>query len=160
MSWARGWISVCCVSSDAYAHVNKAIVGSNNGVSLVWCLAIIWTSDGLSLTGPLGKYFCEFQSKHNFHSRKWIWKCRMQNVSLFVVIKVLWVTCSGCAIGYALSCQKTHPLVTKKPLTNLQMSSANWWPFCRGLNVLSQHVQHPCGPGAFQCYSIFNFSIF
>ena len=30
--------------SDVYASVNQAIIGSDNGLSPVWCQAIIWTN--------------------------------------------------------------------------------------------------------------------
>ena len=38
----------------AILDIMYAIIGSDNGFSPVRCQAIIWTSGGLSLTGPLG----------------------------------------------------------------------------------------------------------
>ena len=40
-----------------YASVNEAIIVSDNGVSRIQRQAIIWTSDGFLLAGPLGTNF-------------------------------------------------------------------------------------------------------
>ena len=37
-----------------YASVNKVIIGSDNGLSPIWCQAIIWANNGLLSVGPLG----------------------------------------------------------------------------------------------------------
>ena len=61
------------------------LVGSDNEVTPVRCQAIIWFNDGFLLMEPLGVNLSEFDSKyHNFHSRKWSWKCRPQNDVDFV----------------------------------------------------------------------------
>ena len=39
--------------------VNLTIIGSNNGVLLARCRAIIWTNAWILLIGPLGTNFCE-----------------------------------------------------------------------------------------------------
>ena len=37
--------------------MNQVNIGSDNGLLLIQCQAIIWTSAGLLLIGPLGKNF-------------------------------------------------------------------------------------------------------
>ena len=69
------------------------IIGSDNGLSLGRCQAIIWTNAGILLIRPLGTIF------------------------------------SGILIEIS-----TFPF-TK---TRLKASSAKWWPFCLGLNVLDK----------------------
>ena len=39
-----------------YSSVYQTIIGSDNGLSPDWCQAIIWTSAGISLIGPLGPW--------------------------------------------------------------------------------------------------------
>ena len=61
------------------------IIGSDNGLSLGRCQAIIWTNAGILLIGPIGTNFSEILSEiHTFHSRKCIWKCRLENGGHFV----------------------------------------------------------------------------
>ena len=61
------------------------IIGSDNGLSPGRRQAIIWTSAGILLVGLLGTNFSEFQSEFkHFHSRKSIWKCRLENGGHFV----------------------------------------------------------------------------
>ena len=43
----------------SYVSANKAITGSDNDVAPFYCQAIIWTSHGLLLIGPLGKNVVE-----------------------------------------------------------------------------------------------------
>ena len=63
------------------SSVQYTIVGSNNGFWFVQCQVI--TNAGVFLIGPLGVNFSvKFQSKYNnFHTRKWIWICHLQNIS-------------------------------------------------------------------------------
>ena len=53
-------------------------IGSNNGLSPGRCQAIIWTDAGIWLNGPLGTNLTE-SKLINFHSRKSILKCRLEN---------------------------------------------------------------------------------
>ena len=56
------------------------IIGSDNGLLPGRHQAIIWTNAAILLIGPLGTNFSEILSKSiHFHSRKWIWKCRLEN---------------------------------------------------------------------------------
>ena len=78
---------------------------SGNGLSPVWCQAVIWTNAGILLTGTLGINFSEIWSKIytfsfkknafenvwkiaakfiHFYLRKCIWKYRLRNGSHFV----------------------------------------------------------------------------
>ena len=62
--------------------VNKlTIIGSDNGLSPGRRQAIIWTNAGILLIGPLGTNFTEILIEifKHFHSRKYIWKCRLEN---------------------------------------------------------------------------------
>ena len=56
--------------SDTYALVNYAITGSDNGLSLVRCLAIIWTNAGLLSIQPLGINFSEISIESQTFSVK------------------------------------------------------------------------------------------
>ena len=61
------------------ALVPGVIIGSDNGLSPARHQAIIWTNAGVLLIGPLGINFCEIWKQNGFHSRKCVWKCRLQN---------------------------------------------------------------------------------
>ena len=50
--------------SDTHALVNKAIIGSDNGLSPVRRQAIIWNNVGIMLIGTLGKNSVRFESKY------------------------------------------------------------------------------------------------
>ena len=64
--------------------VNFAIPDSDNGLSLVQCQAIIWTSTGLLSIWPSGTNFSEIWIKiPRFSIKKCIWKCCLQNGSHF-----------------------------------------------------------------------------
>ena len=64
---------------------NLTIIGSDNGLSPGRRQAITWTNVGILLIGPLGTNFGEMLSKFmHFHSRKSIWKCRLENGGHFV----------------------------------------------------------------------------
>ena len=68
--------------SDAY---NLTIIGPDNGLSPGRRQAIIWTNAGILLIGPWGTNFSEILiGIHAFHSRKFIWKCRLRNGGHFV----------------------------------------------------------------------------
>ena len=58
------------------------IIGSDIGLLLSRCQAIIWTNVGILLIWPLGMNFSEILIKNPlyFHSRKCLWKCRLRNV--------------------------------------------------------------------------------
>ena len=74
--WGR--VTHICVSK-------LTIIGSDNGLSPIWRQAIIWPNAGILLIGPLGTNFSEILSKFiHFHSRKWVWKCRLGNGGHFV----------------------------------------------------------------------------
>ena len=71
-----------------YICINKPTsICSDNGLSYDRCQAIISTSAGILLIGPVGTNFSEIligiQNEH-FHSRKCIWKCRVKNGGHFV----------------------------------------------------------------------------
>ena len=70
------------------AHIcfnELTIIGSDNGLSPSRRRAIIWINDGMLLIGPLGTKFSESQSKLILHhSRKCVWKCRLENVGHIV----------------------------------------------------------------------------
>ena len=60
------------------------IIGSDNGLSPGRRQAIIWTNTGVLLIGPLETNL-KFQSQlKHFHSRRSIWKCRLENVGHFI----------------------------------------------------------------------------
>ena len=67
--WGR--VTHICVSE-------LTIIGSDNGLSPGWHLAIIWTNARILLIGPLGTNLNEILIEiHTFHSRKRIWKYRV-----------------------------------------------------------------------------------
>ena len=59
-------------------------IGSDNGLSPGRRQAIIWTSAGMLLIGPLETNFSEILIEIHFHSRKCICQCRLENVGHFV----------------------------------------------------------------------------
>ena len=60
-------------------------IGSDNGWSPGRRQTIIWTNAGILLIGPLGTNFSEILIKNlHFHSRKCMWKCRLENGVHFV----------------------------------------------------------------------------
>ena len=63
-----------------YASLNWAIIGSDNGLSPVWCQAIIWTNARILLIWPLGTNFSEILTEIITVSfKKCIWERRLQN---------------------------------------------------------------------------------
>ena len=57
------------------------IIGWDNGLSPGRRQAIVWTNAGILLIGLLGTNFSDILIEtHNCHSRKRIWKCRLENV--------------------------------------------------------------------------------
>ena len=62
----------------------SGIIGSDNGLSPGRRQAIIWTSVGILLIGPLGTNFSEILIEmYAFSSKKCIWKCRLKNSGHF-----------------------------------------------------------------------------
>ena len=73
-----GWATHICVNK-------LTITGSDNGLSPGRCQAIIWTNAGILSIGPLKTMFCEiFDAFMHFHTRKCVWKCRLENGGHFV----------------------------------------------------------------------------
>ena len=60
------------------------IFGSDNGFSPERRQAIIWTNAGILIIGPLGTNFSEILIEIHFHSRKCVWKCRLENGGHFI----------------------------------------------------------------------------
>ena len=61
------------------------MIGSDNGLSPGRRQAIIWTSAGILLIRILGTKLAEILNEiHNFHSRKYVWKYRLEDVGHFV----------------------------------------------------------------------------
>ena len=90
--WWRNWLDLlyqCDVHSAMLTHWGRVthicvskltIIGSDNGLSPGRRQAIIWTNAGILLIGTLGTNFSEILSNViHFHSRKCIWKCRLEN---------------------------------------------------------------------------------
>ena len=90
---------------------NLTILGSDNGLSPGRHQAIIWTSAGILLIGPLGTNLCDiFLSKlKHFHGRKYGWKCHLRNLNHFV-------SASMCYDKYQWHVMKTCPVNEKFPL--------------------------------------------
>ena len=65
-----------------YASMNWAITASDNGLSPDWRQTIIGINAGILLIRPSGTNFSEILIEIHFHSRKCIWKCRMENSGL------------------------------------------------------------------------------
>ena len=68
-----------------YASMNWAITASDNGLSPDWRQTIIGINAGILLIRPSGTNFSEILIEIHFHSRKCIWKCRMENSGLSVL---------------------------------------------------------------------------
>ena len=65
------------------------IIGPDNGLSPGRRPAITWTNAGILLIGPMATNFSEILIKFiHFHSRKSIWKCRLENAVHFVSASV------------------------------------------------------------------------
>ena len=76
----------------------QTIIGSDNGLSPDRRQAIIWTNAGILLIRSLGKKLQWNQEKFlfiHFHSRKCVWKCRLENGGHFVSASVCYNTNSG-----------------------------------------------------------------
>ena len=72
--------NLCISWSITTMYCSNYKLSNYNGL-YVGCQAIIWTNAGLLLIGTQGANFSEF--KH-FHSRKGIWKYRLENSGHFV----------------------------------------------------------------------------
>ena len=80
------WVTHICVSK-------LTIIGSNNGLLFGWCQAIIWTNDGISLIGPLGKNFSETLIKiHTFSVKEMHLKMSGKWRPFLLSLKVLMVS--------------------------------------------------------------------
>ena len=81
VSFALGYRGLTHWGRVTHICVGKlTIFGSDNGLSPGQRQAIIWTSAGILLIGPLGTNFSEILIKFkHFHSRKSIWKCRLRS---------------------------------------------------------------------------------
>ena len=95
VSWGShdilGRMTHICVST-------QTIIGSDNGLSPDRRQAIIWTNAGILLIGSLGKKTSVKSEKSifiHFHSRKCVWKCRLENGDHFVSASVCYNTNSG-----------------------------------------------------------------
>ena len=79
------------VKSCRYASAIKATMSSHDGMSVARCLAIICPSAALLLIRYSGMIFLEIWIKiHQFHSRKWIQNCHLQNDGHFVMAVMNW----------------------------------------------------------------------
>ena len=79
-----GWMTHICIS-------NHSVIGSDNGLSPDRRQAIIWTNAEILLTEPLVTNFSKILSKLiHLHSRKCIWKCRLENGDHFVSASMCW----------------------------------------------------------------------
>ena len=63
---------------------NLTIVDPDNDLAPSRRQAIIWTNAGILLIGPWGTIFSEILIGIHFHSRKFIWICRLRNDVHFV----------------------------------------------------------------------------
>ena len=65
--------------------IQRTIISSDNGLSLGWCQAIIWTKAGILLIGPSETNFSEISIViHTFSSKKMRLNYRLQNGGHFV----------------------------------------------------------------------------
>ena len=83
----------------------------HNGLSPVRCQAITWTIvDSLSIRPPGNRFQWNLNQRFKyFHSRKSIWKCRLQIVGYFVSTSTCWVAPYLVAISKHESGQLAQP---------------------------------------------------
>ena len=63
-----------------YASVQHTNIASDNGLTPIWCQAIIWTNAALLSIRTVGTHFGEILFKiQKFHSRKCTCKCHLRN---------------------------------------------------------------------------------
>ena len=75
----------CLTHWDRVCVSELTIIVSDNGLSPGRRQAIIWTNAGIFLIGPYGINSSEILiAILTFHSRKWVWKCRLRNGGHFV----------------------------------------------------------------------------
>ena len=100
----------------------QTFIGSDNGLSLGWRQAIIWTNAGILLIGSLEQTFVKFEFKFKcFHSRKCIWKCRLENGRHFVSICLIFASiCHDDAIKW-----KHFPIYCRPFVWGLHRSPVN-----------------------------------
>ena len=83
--------------------VNLTIIGSDNGLSPARRQAILLTNAGVLLMGPLGTNLSEtLIDIYAFHSRKRLWKCRLENGGHFVAVSMCWYVFYSMTIGVVL----------------------------------------------------------
>ena len=92
-------VSVCMFLPNAGFPLNHwgrvthilSIIGSDNGLSPGRRQTIIWTNAGILLIGSLEQTSMKFESKFiNFHLRKCISKCRLENGGHLVSASMCW----------------------------------------------------------------------
>ena len=73
-SWKKILYIKCCI----YVPGKWGGIGLGNGLLPVWCQAINWTNASLLSTGLPEWISVKIKSEfYYFHSRKWLWKCRL-----------------------------------------------------------------------------------
>ena len=136
--WLTHWgrVTHICVG-------NSTIIGSDNGLLPGRRQAIIWINAGILLIGPLGTGLGEIliETMH-FHSRKCIWKHRLENMTLVMAWRTrpLQLVLSGGPVT-PTPIREYNGLrgENKGPFKGQQAAASNpvmWPPSCNGLNVL------------------------
>ena len=96
-------------------------IGSDNGLLPSWHQAIIWTSAGILLIGPLGTNLSEIFIRIHIFSRRCIWKCCWENGDPFVSASI-YLSFSNCIL---LQCHYTKAFRQWSPLVNHQDDKNN-----------------------------------
>ena len=130
------WVTHICISK----HTN---IGSDNGLSPGRHQAIIWTSAGILLIGPLGTNIIEILTHWG-----WVTHICVSNLTTIGSVNglspgrcqaITWTNAGILLIGplgtnSSEILKKIHTFSFNK--MRLKVSSAKWRPFCLGLNVL------------------------
>ena len=139
-------------------RLSDAYIGSDNGLLPGRRQAIIWTSDGILLIGPLGTNFSEILIKiylfsfNKMHLKmspgKWRPFCLSLNVlkqKPHKIEHIYMLYCTHLPIEYVVLGEGTNfsEILIKIYLfsfnkMHLKMSPGKWRPFCLSLNVLKQ----------------------
>ena len=86
MGYSLGWRAERIEAEwRIYESVNNAIIGLDNDLSPDRREAIIWINAGILFIWPLETQFNDIFIKYNYvHSRKCVWKCRLQSFVYFI----------------------------------------------------------------------------
>ena len=143
--------SSTCIVIYIYIYVwpsdATVIIGSSDGLWVVWCHDIAWIPWFIMNWTPRTNSHEIWKKYNGFHSIKCMWKCCLQNISHFVLVSIcqlrfLWSLFLICIVGWGLTCLWSINYLTRvwipqfwhRAVQNGLLSSMYWMVSYLGLD--------------------------